>query len=54
MAQNEFGYSSNRVDDINKCDVCNDIRTFLVRGDLKTSSELRPAEFYLQNLSEKF
>ena len=47
MAQHEFGYSSHRDDYINKCDVCNEIRKFLVRDDLISSAELRPSEYYL-------
>jgi hypothetical protein len=46
MAQQEFGYSPHRDDYINKCDVCNEIRTFLVKGDLIAAPELQPAEFY--------
>jgi hypothetical protein len=51
MARHEFGYSPARNDYINKCDVCNEIRTFLVHGDLMASSELQPAEFYLKKTS---
>ena len=51
IAQHEFGYTPHRNDYINKCDVCNEIRTFLVRGNLNASAELRPAEFYLQKTS---
>ena len=51
IAQHEFGYSPQREDYVNKCDVCNEIRSFLVRGDLIASSELRPTEFYLNKIS---
>ncbi len=51
MAQQEFGYSPHRDDYIHKCDVCNEIRTFLVRGDLIAASELQPAEFYQKKTS---
>ncbi len=51
MAQQKFGYWPQRENYINKCDVCNDIRTVLVRGDLSASAELRPAEFYLNKTS---
>jgi hypothetical protein len=46
IAQNEFGYSPGREDYIHKCDICNDIRTFLVRDMLIDTFELRPAEYY--------
>jgi hypothetical protein len=47
MAQNEFGYAPAKADYINKCDVCTDIRSFLAGKNYKGSSELHPAEFYL-------
>ncbi|MBW2409976.1 MAG: radical SAM protein [Deltaproteobacteria bacterium] len=51
MAQHEFGYSPRRDDYINKCDVCNEIRNFLVHGDQLTAPDLQPAEFYMQKTS---
>jgi hypothetical protein len=47
MAQNEFGYKPAKTGYINKCDVCAEIRTFLMRSSSIESSELHPAEFYL-------
>jgi hypothetical protein len=47
MAQKEFAYKPAKARYINKCDVCTEIRTFLVRNNYMKSSELQPAEFYL-------
>lgn len=33
---------------INKCDLCNEVRTFLVLNDFKESNELSPVEFYIR------
>ena len=51
MAQYEYGYSPLRDNYINKCDVCNEIRTFFVCGDLLTAPDLQPVEFYLKKTS---
>ena len=34
---------------INKCDLCTEVRSFLVQNDYLGSEELNPAEFYSQN-----
>jgi hypothetical protein len=47
IARKEFAYKPAKAGYINKCDVCMEIRTFLVRNNYKKSSELHPAEFYL-------
>ncbi len=47
LAQDEFGYAPAKAGYINKCDVCTEIRTFLVRKNYMASSELHPVEFYL-------
>ena len=47
MTQRQFGYTPNQNGYINKCDVCTEIRTFLVRQNYRESSELKPEKFYL-------
>ena len=51
LAQDEFGYAPAKAGYINKCDVCTEIRTFLVRNNFKASSELHPIEFYFERPS---
>jgi hypothetical protein len=51
MAQNKFGYAPAKDGYINKCDVCTEIRTFLVRNNFKASTELHPVEFYFESRS---
>ena len=49
MAQNKFGFAPAKDGYINKCDVCTEIRTFLVRNNVDASSELQPVEFYMND-----
>jgi hypothetical protein len=47
MAEGQFGYIPKKNGYINKCDVCTEIRTFLVHQNYRESSELKPEQFYL-------
>jgi hypothetical protein len=49
MAAEAFGYIPQKDLYINKCDLCTDVRTFLVQNDYSGSKELKPKEFYLRN-----
>ena len=46
MAEDTFGYSPQKNLYINKCDLCTEVRTFLVQKDYGGSKELTPREFY--------
>jgi hypothetical protein len=46
MAQHQFGYRPQKNGYINKCDVCTEIRTFLVGQNYRKSPELKPEQFY--------
>jgi hypothetical protein len=46
MAQRQFGYRPQKNGYINKCDVCTEIRTFLVAQNYRQSPELKPEQFY--------
>lgn len=48
LAQKEFGYSPDRHGYINKCDLCTEIRTFIVLNNFGDFDELRPKEFYTE------
>ncbi len=48
FASKEFAYSPARSGYINKCDLCTEIRTFLVHNASEDLSELKPKEFYLK------
>jgi hypothetical protein len=48
MATEMFGFSPQRNNYINKCDLCTEIRTHMVNSDYNESSELNPAGFYTQ------
>lgn len=52
LAEKEFAYSPARTGYINKCDLCTEIRTFLVKRNFEEFSELNPKEFYL-NMTQK-
>jgi hypothetical protein len=46
MAENSAGFRPRKDLYINKCDLCTEVRSFLVNNDYKGSKELNPAEFY--------
>ena len=46
MATETFGFSPQRNTYINKCDLCTEIRTFLIMQDNGVFAELSPEEFY--------
>ncbi|MFC1516826.1 radical SAM protein, partial [Thermodesulfobacteriota bacterium] len=46
LAQKELGYVPMRNGYINKCDLCMEIRSFLVDHKFGGESELNPEEFY--------
>jgi len=46
FAKKENKYEPERAGYINKCDLCTEIRAFLVKNNEEVSAELRPAEFY--------
>ncbi|CAB1060493.1 Radical SAM domain protein [Olavius sp. associated proteobacterium Delta 1] len=47
FAEKNYAFSPQRIDYINKCDLCTEIRTHLVINDYNQSNELKPAEFYM-------
>ena len=49
MATEMFGFSPQRNNYINKCDLCMEVRTFLTMQDKRISAELAPEEFYNRN-----
>ncbi len=48
MATEMFGFAPQINNYINKCDLCTEIRTYMVNSDYNESSELNPAGFYTQ------
>jgi len=46
VAKENFTFSPQRINYINKCDLCTEIRTHLINNDYNKSNELNPAEFY--------
>ncbi len=52
FAQNAFGFSPARSGYINKCDLCTEIRTFLVATNIEGFSELSPNAFYLHRIQK--
>jgi hypothetical protein len=49
MAEDLVGFSPQKDLYINKCDLCTEVRTFLVQNDYSGSDELKPKEFYLRS-----
>jgi hypothetical protein len=49
FAKDNFAFSPQRINYINKCDLCTEIRTHLVNNDYNKSKELKPKEFYLRS-----
>ena len=49
MAEDTVGYFPQKDFYINKCDLCTELRTFLVQNDYGGSDELKPKEFYLKS-----
>ena len=48
MAEDLVGFSPQKDLYINKCDLCTEVRTFLIKNDYNRSRELSPAEFYIR------
>lgn len=46
MAQEKFDYTPAKENYINKCDLCTEIRTFLVKNDFGGTADLKPREFF--------
>jgi hypothetical protein len=49
FAEDNFDFSPQRDNYINKCDLCTEIRTHLVNNAYNNSNELKPMEFYLRS-----
>ena len=48
MAEDTGGYIPQKDLYINKCDLCTEVRTYMVQNDYRESKELRPKAFYLR------
>ena len=48
MATEACGYRPRKDHYINKCDLCTEVRTFMVEHDYGGSNELSPNEFYFR------
>jgi len=49
MAEEGLGYIPQKDLYINKCDLCTEVRTYLVQNDYRGSKELKPKAFYLRS-----
>jgi hypothetical protein len=49
MAEEGLGYIPKKDLYINKCDLCTEVRKYLVQNDYRGSKELNPKEFYLRS-----
>ena len=47
-AREGYGYTPQRADYINKCDLCTEVRSHMVKANYNKSIELNPKEFYLR------
>jgi hypothetical protein len=49
MAEDTVGFIPQKYHYINKCDLCTEVRTFLVQNDYSGSKELAPEQFYFMS-----
>ena len=49
LAWGQYDFRASRENYINKCEVCTEIRSHLIKFSDKDLAELQPSEFYLQN-----
>jgi hypothetical protein len=49
FARKNYGFCPQSTNYINKCDLCTEIRTHLMKSGYDISNELSPAEFYIRS-----